>query len=213
MKFKCIIFDNDGVLIDSEIISNKVMVEMAKSIGVDIDMDFAMKHFSGVSLQRTMDYIEKKAGEKLPDDFEKEFRKQTFKLFKTDLKPVKGVSELLDKISIPCCVASSGPREKVKLGLSVTNLIYKFEDRIFSCYDIGVWKPNPDIFLYAAKEMGFKPDECAVIEDSLAGVKAAKAGGFEVFGFANQRNKKEFKELGATVFFSMEELAGLLEVE
>jgi HAD superfamily hydrolase (TIGR01509 family) len=213
MKYKCIIFDNDGVLIDSEIISNKVMVEMAKSVGVTIDMDYAMKHFSGVSLQNTMDYIERKAGKKLPDDFEQEFRKRTFERFKTDLKPVKGVAELLGKISVPCCVASSGPREKLELSLKVTNLIHKFEHRVFSCYDIGAWKPNPDIFLYAAKEMGFKPGECAVVEDSLAGVKAAKAGGFDVYGFANERNKREFEELGATVFFSMEELAGLLGVE
>lgn len=213
MRYKCLIFDNDGVLIDSEIISNRVMVEMAKSVGVDIDMDYAMKNFSGVSLQSTMDYVEKEAGEKLPADFEQEFRKRTFELFKTDLKPVEGVAELLDKIMVPCCVASSGPRKKLELSLEVTNLLPKFENRIFSCYDIGVWKPNPDIFLHAAGEMGFKPNECAVIEDSLAGVKAARAGGFDVFGFANERNKEEFEKLGAVVFFSMEELAGLLELQ
>jgi HAD superfamily hydrolase (TIGR01509 family) len=213
MKYKCIIFDNDGVLIDSESISNRVMVEMAKEVGAAIDLEYAMKHFSGVSLQSTMDYVEKKAGKKLPDDFEQEFRKRTFELFKTDLKPVKGVKKLLDKITVPCCVASSGPREKLELSLKVTNLLPKFENRIFSCYDIGVWKPNPDIFLYAAGEMGFKPGECVVIEDSLAGVKAAKSGGFDVFGFVNERNKKEFEELGATVFSTMEELAGLLGVE
>lgn len=133
-------------------------------------------------------------------------------MFKTDLKPVEGVPELLDKITVPYCVASSGPREKLQLSLTVTNLIGKFENRIYSSYDIGSWKPNPEIFLYAAKEMGFKANECAVIEDSVAGVKAARAGGFDVFAFANDRNKKTMKDLGATVFFNMKELYQLLSI-
>ncbi len=211
MKYKCIIFDNDGILVDSEAISSRIFIEMAKELGVEIDLEFAVENFSGVSIKSTLEYISNKAGKVLSDDFEKEFRRRTFELFKTDLKPVKGVAELLDKLNVPFCVASSGPREKLKLSLTTTNLIDKFENRIYSSYDIGSWKPNPEIFLYAAREMGFNSGECAVIEDSLAGVKAAKAGGFDVFAFANERNKNTMQELGATVFFDMNDLYELLQ--
>ncbi|MFA5327006.1 MAG: HAD-IA family hydrolase [Prolixibacteraceae bacterium] len=211
MKYKCIIFDNDGILVDSEAISSQVFIEMAKELGVKINLEFAIENFSGVSIKSTLEYISNKAGKELSDDFEKEFRRRTFELFKTDLKPVKGVAKLLDKITVPYCVASSGPREKLQLSLQTTNLLAKFENRIYSSYDIGSWKPNPEIFLYAAKEMGYEPNKCAVIEDSLAGVKAAKAGGFDVFAFANERNKKTMQELGATVFFDMNELYELLQ--
>ncbi len=210
MKYKCIIFDCDGILVDSEAISSKVFIEMAKSLGVNINLEFAIENFSGVSIKTTLEYIANKAGKELPENFEKEFRRRTFELFKTDLKPVKGVAELLNRINVPYCVASSGPLEKLQLSLTTTNLIQKFENRIYSSYDIGSWKPNPEIFLYAAKEMGYEPDECAVIEDSLAGVKAAKAGGFDVFAFANERNKNTMKELEAIVFFDMKELYQLL---
>src|SRR5665648_73992 len=210
MKYKCIIFDCDGILVDSEAISSKVFIEMAETLGLNIEMEFAMENFSGVSLKSTLEYIETHAETELPDDFEKEFRRRTFELFKTDLKPVNGVPELLNRINVPYCVASSGPLEKLQLSLTTTNLIHKFKNRIYSSYDIGSWKPNPEIFLYAAKEMGYEPKECAVIEDSLAGVKAAKAVGFDVFAFASERNKNTMKELEATVFFDMKELYQLL---
>lgn len=212
MKYKCIIFDCDGILVDSEAISSQVFIEMAETLGVKIDLEFAIENFSGVSIKNTLEYIATKAAKELSDDFEKEFRRRTFELFKTDLKPVKGVSELLDKITVPYCVASSGPLEKLQLSLTVTNMIGKFGNRIYSSYDIGSWKPNPEIFLHAAKEMGFKANECAVIEDSIAGIKAATAGGFDVFAFANNRNKNTMKDLGATVFFNMKELSQLLGI-
>ena len=211
MKYKCLIFDCDGILVDSEAISSKVFVEMAKELDIEIDLEFAIENFSGVSIKSTLEYIANRTGKELYDNFEKEFRARTFELFKTDLKPVKGISELLDKINVPCCVASSGPREKLELSLTTTNLLPKFEGRIYSSYDIDSWKPNPEIFLYAAREMGFRADECAVIEDSWAGVKAAKACNFDVFAFANERNKKTMNELGATVFSEMSELYKLLQ--
>jgi HAD superfamily hydrolase (TIGR01509 family) len=210
MKYKCLIFDCDGILVDSETISNKVMIEMAASVGLTIDLQYAMENFSGVSITSTIEYIRNSAPAELPDDFEKEFRKRTFELFRTELNPVKGIAELLEKITVPCCVASSGPQEKIQLSLTTTNLIHQFENRIFSSYDIGSWKPLPGIFLHAAKEMGFDPGECAVIEDSIAGVKAARAGGFDVFGLANRGNGKELENLGATVFYDMAGLEVLL---
>ncbi|HBL77637.1 MAG: hypothetical protein A2W90_03010 [Bacteroidetes bacterium GWF2_42_66] len=210
MKFKCIIFDCDGILVDSEAISGKVLVEMTASVGFNLDLEYAIENFSGVSLKSTIEYIQKNAVTAFPADFEEEFRRRTFEAFKTDLKPVKGVAELLERLTVPYCTASSGPPEKLRLSLTTTGLIPKFENRIFSSYDIGSWKPNPEIFLYAAKEMGFQPNECAVVEDSIAGIKAARAGGFHVFALANNRNRGELEKLGATVFFAMNELDSLL---
>ena len=147
---------------------------------------------------------------KLPANFETEFRKRSYEAFKTDLKPIIGVHELLNTIKIPIGVASSGPSEKIKLNLTTTNLIRFFGNNIFSSYEIGSWKPDPGIYLHAVKKMGFEPGECAVIEDSVVGVQAAKAGGFNVFGFAHGKNASAFKEMGATVFSDMKELYHLL---
>ncbi|MDT0606004.1 HAD family hydrolase [Croceitalea rosinachiae] len=210
MKYKCIIFDCDGILVDSEEISNSVLIQMAREIGIDIKTEYALENFAGKSLKSCFEYIEKRIEKPLPDTFEKEFRNRTFSAFKTDLKPVKGVRNLLERISVPFCVASSGPIEKIILNLTTTNLMEKFENRIFSSYQIGSWKPNPEIFEYAAKKMGFKPNECAVIEDSLAGVKAGIKGGFDVFGLASPKNKDEFRKEGAIVFSEMNELCKLL---
>jgi HAD superfamily hydrolase (TIGR01509 family) len=167
-------------------------------------------------MQSTIDYVAKRAATVLPEDFEKQFRKRTFELFKTDLKPVDGITQVLEKLErggTPFCVASSGPREKIKLSLTTTGLIQHFDDRIFSSYDIHSWKPDPEIFRYAAREMEFQPSECAVVEDSLAGVKAAKAGGFDVFGFGNEKNQTMLEDLGAMVFFNMKELVQLFDME
>ncbi|PRX54186.1 HAD family hydrolase [Flagellimonas meridianipacifica] len=210
MKYKCIIFDCDGILVDSEEISNSILVEMANEIGAKIEMEYALESFAGKSLKSCLEYIEKRIEKPLPNEFEKKFRSRTFSAFKTDLKPIEGIHNLLDQIEIPFCVASSGPVEKIRLNLTTTHLIEKFENRIFSSYEIGSWKPNPRIFEYAAEEMGFKPNQCAVIEDSMVGIKAGLNGGFDVYALVNQKNKDEFKKAGAQVFFGMNELYELL---
>ncbi|MCK4923221.1 MAG: HAD family hydrolase [Bacteroidales bacterium] len=212
MKYKCIIFDCDGVLVDSEVISSKIFMEMAEELGFKMDIDFATEKFSGSSMKENLKFIEDNIKGDLPSNFEKKFRKQTFEAFKTDIKPIEGIKDLLDKINIPICVASSGPMEKIKLNLTTTKLIDRFGKSIFSSYDIGSWKPEPGIFLYAAKEMGYKPSECVVIEDSVAGIRAARVGGFEVFGYAKDTNKSAFEALGANIFFNMNELSSLLNL-
>ncbi|MEM9078240.1 MAG: HAD family hydrolase [Bacteroidota bacterium] len=210
MKYKCIIFDCDGVLVDSEEISMTILIQMANEIGAEVTREYALENFSGKSLKVCLDYIEKQLNRPLPNGFEKEYRIRTFSTFKSDLKPIKGIHNLLDKITVPFCVASSGPLDKIRLNLTTTHLIELFENRIFSSYEIGSWKPNPEIFEYTAKKMGFEPRECAVIEDSLAGIKAGKKGGFDVYGFTNGKNKKLFEAEGAQVFSEMSELYNLL---
>ncbi len=211
MKYKCIIFDCDGVLVDSVSISNQVLIDMAKSVGLHMDMELAMNMFSGASLMNAFEYIESRIETKLPDTFENEFRTRTFKAFKKDIKPIDGVRNAIEQINVPYCVASSGPVNKIKLNLTVTNLIDKFDDEhIFSSYQINSWKPEPGIFLHAADKMGFSPNECVVIEDTVEGIKAAKAGGFNVFGYVDKSNKNHLSDEGVLVFNDMNNLIHLL---
>jgi HAD superfamily hydrolase (TIGR01509 family) len=213
MKYNCIIFDCDGVLVDSEAISAKVFQEMILELGTKIDFETVLEQITGTSMKENLLFISEIITGDLPVNFETEFRKRSYEAFKTDLKPIKGIHDLLKKTKVPVGVASSGPVEKIRLNLTTTNLIQFFGENIFSSYEIGSWKPDPEIYLHAAKKMGFKPEECAVIEDSLPGIQAAKAGGFDVFGFATERNKDAFEELGATVFFNVDELSKLLGID
>ena len=144
-------------------------------------------------MKENLRFIEENIQGPLPGDFEKEFRGRTYKVFKTDLKAVNGIADLIEKLGIPFCVASSGPVEKIRLNLGLVNLLDQFENKIYSSYDIGSWKPDPGIFLHAAKRMGFKPEECAVIEDSASGIRAAIAGGFKVYALVNEKKKKDRK--------------------
>ena len=210
MKYKCIIFDCDGILVDSEGISDDVLIEMAGEIGVTLSLEYIKENYAGRSLKYIFQTLVDQIEGDLPYGFEQDYRTRTFNRFKTDLQPIKGIHDLLDQIKVPICVASSGPPHKIELNLTTTKLIDRFNGHLFSSYDIGVWKPNPDIFLYAAKNMGFKPKECAVIEDSLAGVKAGIAGGFDVFGLVTEENIEQFIKEGATVFNGMDELYDML---
>ncbi|HEX2936690.1 MAG TPA: HAD-IA family hydrolase [Bacteroidales bacterium] len=211
-KLKCIIFDCDGVLVDSETIANHVLLTMAREHGLRMSLEEAINVFSGRELKDCFRQIEKSISKQLPDDFEKEFRKRTFEAFRNELKPVEGVKEFIDSLNVAYCVASSGPVEKIRLNLTITGLIDKFENKIFSSYQINSWKPDPGIFLYAAREMSFPVSECIVIEDSKAGVKAGVSGGFRVFGFACENNAKDLENEGATLFYNYKELPALLEI-
>lgn len=211
MNYKCIIFDCDGVLVDSEATSIGVIVDLAKDAGYQLDLDAAIQEFSGQSLQYCFDYIAERSPQALPDNITNEYRHRTYQAFKTDLKAIPGIHQLVKRLSIPFCVASNAPREKIELNLGLLNLIAFFEGKIFSAYDRQKWKPDPDLFLYAAQSMGFQPHECAVIEDSVAGVTAAVAGGFDVFGYASARTAKQLETAGATLFFDMNLLDQLLK--
>ncbi|MEM1327770.1 MAG: HAD family hydrolase [Bacteroidota bacterium] len=213
MSPQCIIFDCDGVLVDSEALSNRVLIDMAQEQGVTISEDYADAHFQGQFLHHIFDWIAKQSGRPLPKDFEQDYRARTFGLFRTDLQPVDGIREVLEHINLPKCVASSGPLNKIKLNLTVTGLIDYFDGHLFSCYDIGKWKPDPAIFLYAAEKMGFAPSDCLVVEDSLPGVRAARAGGFRVLGYANTRNRKAFEAEGAQVIGDVREVLKIFSLK
>lgn len=209
-KYKCIIFDCDGVLVDSEPISIQVLVDMANVHGANINLAYGMKHFKGSFMQACIDKISRLVTLPLKNNFESEYRKKSFEAFNKNIKAVDGVKKVLDSLNIPFCVASSGPENKIQLNLGLTGLLPYFENRIFSCYTIQKWKPEPDVFLWAAKTMGFKPEECLVVEDSLSGVRAAKAGGFDVFGFTAHDYDNELKAEATNTFHTMNSLLSMI---
>lgn len=209
-NYKCIIFDCDGVLVDSEVLAIQTLVDMANEQGAEIDLKYALQNFKGSFLAECFRKIEAISGKSLPQDFESQYRKRSFEIFKKELQSVKGIKKVLENLTIPFCTASSGPQEKIRWNLTITGLFHFFEENIFSCYDIGKWKPDPAIFLHAAEAMGFAPEDCLVIEDTILGVRAAKAGGFDVFGFAELNENDEFTREATTIFYKMDELLALI---
>ncbi|TCN54627.1 HAD family hydrolase [Flavobacterium circumlabens] len=212
MEVKCIIFDCDGVLVDTEKIGNGILLEMAAEHGFEMKLEDAYRDFNGRNLKECFLHIESAIAKKLPENFENEYRQRSFEAFRTQVKPMEGVLSFLNSLKIPYCVASSGPVDKIRLNLEVAGLLDKFENKIFSSYEINSWKPDPGIFLHAAKEMGFEVEDCIVVEDSKAGVAAGNKGGFKVYGFANGYNDEDLQKEGAILFSSYEELGTLIGV-
>ncbi|MCG2461721.1 HAD-IA family hydrolase [Flavobacteriaceae bacterium F89] len=210
LKYKCVIFDCDGVLVDSEVLGSQVFVDFANEYGANIDLEYAMKHFKGSFLYASMQHVEGIIGKPLPNDFENRYRQKTREVFKEKLQPVAGVKAVLQRLDLPICTASSGPREKIVSNLANTGLSEFFGDAIFSCYDLGKWKPDPAIFLFAAKSMGFAPSECVVIEDSIFGALAAQRGGFDVFGYTAHEKSPDFIVKCTAVFDNMEQLVPMI---
>lgn len=206
MKFKCVIFDCDGVLVDSEPIAHEVMVDLANKYGANLSYEDAHQRFSGGFLKQAIDYIDSLIEGGLPSSFEREYRAETYRRFRSDIKAVEGVEEFIKRVKTPICVASNGPRSKMEVTLGVTGLIQYFKGNIFSAYDLQTWKPDPNLFLHAAKTMGYTPQECLIIEDSLSGVKAAISGGFEVYALGDSKNSLSLEDAGAKVFTSFKTL-------
>ena len=178
---QAIIFDCDGTLVDSETLGNEMLVELAREHGVQIAMDEALLRFRGEKMGNSVAYLESLLGERLPPDFVPTLRARSAVAYRRRLCAIDGALELVRSLTLPMCVASSGPLEKMQLTLSITGLLPFFEGRLFSSYEIGSWKPDPALFLHAAHSLGVNPASCAVVEDSLPGVEAGIAAGMQVF--------------------------------
>jgi HAD superfamily hydrolase (TIGR01509 family) len=178
-----VIFDCDGVLVDSEPISIAVLVDVFTAAGVTISEQTAYERFLGKSMASVCDILR--------DDFDlvvththlEEIRAELYARLRRELKPIKGVAEALGLLAAPYCVASSSQPERIRLSLEVTGLLELFEPRIYSATMVKRGKPFPDLFLHAARDMGAAPGACLVIEDSPAGIMAAKEAGMHVFAF------------------------------
>ena len=177
-----LIFDCDGVLVDSESLSCRIDAEFLTQIGIPYTAEEIARQFLGVSLKTMIARIEAERGCRLPDDFGERLNSILFARFETDLKPIEGVRDAILSLPHPRCVASSSVPERIALSLRITGLSDLFDD-IFSSTQVPRGKPAPDLFLHAASNMKARPEDCLVIEDSVAGVQAALAAGMRVIGF------------------------------
>ncbi|MER5796502.1 HAD family hydrolase [Streptomyces sp. NPDC001980] len=214
MRYDLVIFDNDGVLVDSEPISNRLLAAYLTELGHPTSYEDSIRDYMGSAMHRVHDLVLERTGQRLPDDFDDVFHGRVFAAFEEELKPVSGVAGVLEQLAadgVPYCVASSGSHERIRVGHRTTGLDRWFdESRIFSSQDVGRGKPAPDLFLYAAERMGAEPGRCAVVEDSPLGVQAAVAAGMDVYGFTAMTPADRLQ--GATQLFSdMGQLADLLE--
>ncbi|MYX40508.1 HAD-IA family hydrolase [Streptomyces sp. SID89] len=213
MRHDLILFDNDGVLVDSEPISNRLLAAYLTELGHPTSYEDSLRDYMGAAMHRVHDLVLERTGRRLPEDFDDVFHARVFAAFERELKPVPGVAEVLEKLTadgVPYCVASSGSHERIRVGHRTTGLDRWFDDaRIFSSQDVGRGKPAPDLFLYAAERMGVAPEKCLVIEDSPLGVQAALAAGMEVYGFTAMTPAHRLAGAGR-LFSDMGQLADLL---
>jgi HAD superfamily hydrolase (TIGR01509 family) len=213
-----VIFDCDGVLIDSEVIANRVKAEELRQLGYAITTEEMIDRFAGISGKETDEAIQHECGFDLPENHRRRVQERILREFHDNLQPIDGIEEALSALKIPVCVASSSSLERIKLTLTTTKLINYFEPHIFSAHMVDRGKPAPDLFLFAAAKMGVASDKCLVIEDSVPGVQAAKAAGMRVFGFyggthCSAPHQERLKANGADLVFSdMRELPALLHL-
>ncbi|MDH5750180.1 MAG: HAD family hydrolase [Rhodospirillales bacterium] len=179
-----IIFDCDGVLVDSEPIANRVLSGLLTELGLPVSPEDCRDQFVGLSIPSVRQQAERILGRALPHTFEDELWARDRAAFATELKPVAGIARVLESLPRPFCVASSGSLEKIRNSLTLTGLLKYFEPNLFSAAQVAHGKPAPDLFLYAAKRMKTPAADCVVIEDSRAGIQAARAAGMRVLGFA-----------------------------
>jgi len=177
-----IIFDCDGVLVDSEVLSCRCLSEVLAGYGIDLDLDQALDLFLGRSMTAVRDHYEAH-GRLIPEQFSTELSAGVRAAFLSALCPIEGVSSVLEGLQIPHCVASSSDFDRVSFSLSLTGLAPHFERRLYTSQMVERGKPAPDLFLYAADRMQADPGRTLVIEDSVSGVMAAKAAGMTVWGF------------------------------
>ena len=183
MNFDLIIFDCDGVLIDSEILSNRAEVELLKSFGIEFNLGDYMAQFVGKSTKDVLKTIEVSHNVSLPPEFRRLAETQIFTAFKTELQPIPGIFELISSLNTAKCIASSSSLSRLEITLNITGLFDKFSPHIFSAEQVIRGKPAPDLFLFAAAKMQVSPDRCVVIEDSPYGVRAGVHAGMTVLGF------------------------------
>lgn len=212
-----IIFDCDGVLIDSEVIACRVDAECFAEIGFPVTFDDVRERYVGTTWRTMFADVEVRHQRALPENFIEVVRARTAAAFETELKATVGVEALLDTLAYAKCIASSSGLDRLEHSLTLTNLWGRFAPHIFSAMQVARGKPAPDLFLFAAAQMGVAPDACLVVEDSVAGVQAARAAGMRVFGFAGgghcgPTHAERLRLAGAEIIATtMPELAGILK--
>jgi HAD superfamily hydrolase (TIGR01509 family) len=208
---RLVIFDCDGVLVDSERISVRLEVTLLAELGWELTEAEIAERFLGRTDQYMIEQLEAHIGHKLPPGWPEETALRYREALAAELRPVDGVVEALDRIDVQTCVASSGSHDKMAFTLGLTGLYPRFDGRIFSSSEVANGKPAPDLFLHAARRLGVAPAHCVVVEDSSAGVAAARNAGMRALGYAGGLTPAHRLEgPGTTVFSDMRELPELI---
>lgn len=206
---KLVIFDCDGVLVQSEEITLSVLITLlnAHALGhAQLDSDEFIERFRGRKIAACLEEAQQLLNIKVGGQFEADFRQQALLALTHNLKAAEGIVEVLQKLDVPYCVASSAPRNKIEHCLRIAGLFSYFEGRIFSCYELGRWKPDPLVFLTACETYGVDPVDALVVEDSVTGVQAAAAANIKVLGFGPPERHRLLTEAGASAFSDMRDL-------
>ena len=205
-----VIFDCDGVLVDSEIISNTVLSEVLNSIDLRISPSDCMNLFLGKSWDFCLEIVEKRLRKQPPDNLYETYIKKMFTKFEEELVPIESIEYALDNLPYPKCVASSGPHLKINKTLSITGLLNRFGKNVYSASDVKEGKPAPDLFLHAAMKMGANPKNTLVIEDSIAGIQAAHKAEMTPLAYCPTKTNPEIEKTKSVVFNNMAELPALV---
>ncbi len=204
-----VIFDNDGVLVDSELLSNRVLAELLTESGHPTTLEDSIARYMGGTLSSVRTEVRARTGRELPAAFEARFEERLYRAFDAELEPVSGIQAVIASLTTPFCVASSGSVERIVRALAKTGLLPYFRSRIYSADQVAHGKPAPDVFWYAARAMGVAPSRAIVVEDSPNGVSAGLAAGMVVLGYARLTPKERLAGAHG-IFTSMEELPRLL---
>lgn len=211
-SFPTVIFDCDGVLVDTERLCHTVLQQMLAEYGKNLSLQETLDYFMGTSKEKCLSVLAELTGRPVPQDFLSVFQDRTFESFRRSLVAVPGVADVISELRAPYCVASNGPHEKMRFTLGHTGLLHYFEGRIFSAEDVARPKPAPDLFLHAASSMDADPYSCVVIEDSPTGITAAKAAGMRVLGYAAMGQGVKLRAAGADqVLLTMVDLPHALQ--
>ncbi len=209
-----VIFDCDGVLVDSETISNEVLADALTAIGLPMTLAKSRREYQGWLLSDIVSHAEVKLGRPLPDGWVEHYERDRAEVFRRDLRPVAGAAEAVQRVAaagVAVCVASQGKLSKTQLTLGLTGLRELFEEHaLFSAQSVAHGKPAPDLFLHAADAMGATPSRCVVVEDTPSGVIAAVAAGMRALGYVADSDERALRAAGAEVLPSLHELPELL---
>jgi HAD superfamily hydrolase (TIGR01509 family) len=209
--FGLVIFDCDGVLVDSELITNRVFAQMLNEMGIAVSLEDMFELFVGRSTPQCVEIVTKMLGRPVPQHFVEEYHTRSATALKSELKAVADIQMVLTGMRLPYCVASSGTHEKMHTTLGITGLLPLFREKMYSVTEVARSKPFPDVFLHAARRQGVLPADCAVIEDTPTGVRAGVAAGMTVFGYCGMTPRHRLVEAGAhQTFERMRDLPGLL---
>lgn len=210
-RFELVIFDCDGVLIDSEAVAIPVLRSMLVELGASLELGEAHHRFGGRSLDQVMDEVGAILESPPPSTFLDDFVRRSDDVFRSELVPIEGVPELLEGLTQPFCTASNADARELRSNLKVAGLLHHFDERMFSADDVVHPKPAPDLYLLAARTLGAEPSQCAVVEDTPTGVAAGAAAGMHVFGYTTAHSAHRLLEAGARETFTrMSELPSLL---